>query len=223
MAPPGPTTLHRHCLSLMSRATARQVRGDRPGEAVVVARADQVLNVVGARPGRVGIAVRLAAEVVQPDAAVLAVHHRGRIGRRPAPDLREALLDAGEQPLEPIDLEIGMNAALHQHAGAAHLEGLGDLLVDFFEVEDVAFVRARIGLAGTGQRTVEGAEGAVLGAVVGVVNVAIDDVGDHALGVQAAAHGVGLESQTDQVGRVEVIEGLLARDRHGLILQGLRD
>jgi hypothetical protein len=46
------------------------------------------------------------------------------------PDLREALLDAAEEALEPVDLEVGMNAALHQHAGAAHLERLGDLLVD---------------------------------------------------------------------------------------------
>jgi hypothetical protein len=105
------------------------------------------------------------------------------------PDLREALLDAAEEPLEPVDLEVGMDAALHQHAGAAHLDGLGDLLVDRLEVEDVALFRARP----FGQRPVEGAEGAVLGAEVGVVDVAIDDVGDHALGVQAAAHGVGLE------------------------------
>jgi hypothetical protein len=54
------------------------------------------------------------------------------------PDLREALLDAGEEALEPVDLQVGMDAALHQHAGAAHLQGLGDLLVDLFEFEDVA-------------------------------------------------------------------------------------
>src|ERR1039458_4453709 len=134
------------------------------------------------------------------------------------PDLRKALFDASEKPLEPVDLEIGMNAALHQHAGAAHLKGLRNLLVDFFEVENVALVRARIGLAGPGQRAIEGAEGAVLGAVVGVVDVAIDDVGNHALGMQAAAHSVGFESQPDQVGGLKVIESLLARDRHGSIL-----
>ena len=59
------------------------------------------------------------------------------------PDLREALLDAGEQALEPVDLEVGVDAALHEHAGAAHLLGLGDLLVDLFEIEDVAFVGVR--------------------------------------------------------------------------------
>ncbi len=139
-------------------------------------------------------------------------HLRGR--KAVQPDLRKALLDAAKQPLEPVDLEIGMNAALHQHARAAHLHGLGNLLVNLLEVEDVAFVGAGIGLAGPGQRAVEGAEGAVLGAEVGVVDVAIDDVGDNALGVQAPAHRVGLESQADQVGRVEVIQGLLARDRH---------
>ena len=45
-----------------------------------------------------------------------------------------------EQTLEPVDLQIGMNAALHQHARAAHLERLGDLLVDLLEVENVALV-----------------------------------------------------------------------------------
>ena len=57
------------------------------------------------------------------------------------PDLRKPLLDAGEEPLEPVDLQIGMNAALHQHAGAAHLHGLRDLLVDLLELENVALVR----------------------------------------------------------------------------------
>ena len=58
------------------------------------------------------------------------------------PDVREALLDAGEQTLEPVDLEIGMDAALHQHTGAAHLQRLGDLFVNLFEVEYVALVGA---------------------------------------------------------------------------------
>ena len=161
----------------------------------------------------------------QVEAGVLGDGQHLRRRKAVQPDLREALFDAPKQPLEPVDLEIGMDAALHQHARAAHLHGFGDLLVDRLEVEDVALVGARVGLAGAGQRTVEGAEGAVLGAEVGVVDIAIDDVGDHALGVQAAAHRVGLEAQADQVGGEEVIESLLARDRHGVILQrtGIRE
>ena len=113
-----------------------------------------------------------------------------------------------------------MKAALHQDAGAAHLLGLGDLLVDFFEVEDVALVGAGNIFSFFGKGAVEGAEGAVLGAEVGVVDVAIDDVGDHVLGVKAATDGVGLEPQPDEVRGVEVVEGLLAGQRHGSSLQG---
>src|ERR1700729_2430782 len=96
------------------------------------------------------------------------------------PDSREALLDAAEEALEPLDLEIGMNAPLHQYAGAPHFKSLGDLVADGFEFEDVGVARVGMGLAVDGQRTIEGAEGAVLSAVVGVVDVAIDDVCDHA-------------------------------------------
>jgi hypothetical protein len=80
-----------------------------------------------------------------------------------------------------------MESALHQHSGAAEFERLGDLLVDLFEIEDVAFLGSRVLYASLGQRPVKGAEGAVLGAEVGVVDIAIDDVGDYALGVEASA------------------------------------
>src|ERR1700679_1720794 len=110
------------------------------------------------------------------------------------PNLRKTLLDAAEEPLEPVDLEIGMNAALHEHAGTAHFESLSDFVADGFELEDVAVARVGVGLAVDRQRTIEGAEGAVFSAVIGVVDVAIDDVGDHALGMQAATHSVGIES-----------------------------
>ena len=52
-------------------------------------------------------------------------------------NLRESLLDAAQHLLVPVDLEIGMQAALHQHACAAQLHGLPNLVVDRFEIEDV--------------------------------------------------------------------------------------
>src|ERR1700685_670538 len=130
------------------------------------------------------------------------------------PDLRKTLLDAAKEPLEPADLEIGVKAALHQHTGAAHFESLGDFVADGFELEDVAVARGGAGLAVDWQRAVEGADVAIFSEVIGVVDVAIDDVCDHALRMQTSAHSVGLKSQPDQVRRFEILEGLLARDRH---------
>src|SRR6185437_2638528 len=130
-------------------------------------------------------------------------------GKAMQPDLRKALLDAGEVALEPIDLKIGVNATLHQDASAAHFDGFGDFFADLFEIEDISLVRLR-----AFQWAVKGAEGAVLGAEVRVIDVAVDDVSDHAFRVQAPPHGVGLEAQANQVGRAETVECLLARDRH---------
>ncbi len=131
------------------------------------------------------------------------------------PYLRKALLDALEEALEPFDLEVRMQTALHQHTRATHLDGLSDFLVDRLEVENVAFCSHL-----ASEWAIEGTEGAVLGAEVGVVDVAVDDVGHHALRVQLSAHGVGLHAKTDEVIGMEVIEGLLACDRHTLILEG---
>ena len=109
-------------------------------------------------------------------------------------DLRKALLHAAQQRFVPLDLQIGMQAALQQHAGAAQLDRLAHLVVNGVEVEDVSLLR-QLAL----ERAIEGAEGAVLGAEVGVVDVAVDDVGDHAVGMQAAAHRVGFHPDADQV------------------------
>ena len=109
-------------------------------------------------------------------------------------NLRKALLQAAEHGLVPLDLQVGMQAALQQHAGAAQLHRLAHLVVDGVEVEDVAF-GGQLAL----QRAIERAEGAVLGAEIGVVDVAVDDVGDHAIGMQAAAHRVGFHADADQV------------------------
>ena len=85
-----------------------------------------------------------------------------------------------------------MNATLHQHPGSAHLQRLGDLLVNLFELEDVALLRR-----GALQRPVESAERAVFSAKVGVVDVAVDDVRDHTLGMDLTAHSIRLKAQAN--------------------------
>ena len=108
--------------------------------------------------------------------------------------LRKALLHAAQHRFEPLDLQVGMQTALQQDAGAAQLDGLAHLVVNGLEVEDVAFF-GQLAF----ERTIEGAEGAVLGAEVGVVDVAVDDVGDHTVGMQLAAHRIGFHTDSDQI------------------------
>src|ERR1017187_199254 len=103
----------------------------------------------------------------------------------------EALLDAAEQVFVPLDLEVGMQPALHENAGAAEVDGLLNLLVDSLVGEDVAF--------GVAHGPVESAEAAELGTEIGVVDVAIDDVGNDSLGVPLAAHRIGSHADADQV------------------------
>src|SRR5712691_3187599 len=103
-----------------------------------------------------------------------------------------------------------MQAALHQHARAAEFDGLANFFIDGVEIEDVALFRR-----GALQRAIEGAEGAIFGAKVRVINVAVDDVGDRALGMKAAADGVGFHSDTDQVVGLEHLQGLGLGERHG--------
>ena len=84
-----------------------------------------------------------------------------------------------------------MQAALHQYPGAAQVQGLLDLFEDGFLRQDVAL--------GVAHGPVEGTEAAILGAEVGVVDIAVDDVRDHILGMPAAADGVSLHADADEV------------------------
>src|SRR5229473_2544722 len=124
-------------------------------------------------------------------------------------DFGEAILDSAQHALVPVNFQIGMKAALHQHPRAAEFYGLADFFVDGVKVEDVSFFGLR-----AFQRTVKRAKGAVLGAEVGVVYVAVDDVSGDAFGMQLAAHGVGFHADSDEVVRAVEVESLLVSQRH---------
>ncbi len=100
-------------------------------------------------------------------------------------------LDGPKQVLIPIDLQIGVQTALHKDAGTPNVDGFLDLLEDDFPRQNVPFL--------VPQRPVEGAEAAILGAKVGVVDVAIDDIGNHTLGMQPPAQRVGSHADADEV------------------------
>src|SRR5437870_4560320 len=124
-------------------------------------------------------------------------------------NLGKSLLDATQHALVPPDLQIGMQAALHQHACAAKFDGFANLVVDRFEIEDVPLFSF-----GSLQWTIKRAERAVFGAEVRVINVAIDDVGDHALGMQFAPDGVGFHADADQVIGAKQIYSLCFGEGH---------
>ena len=105
-------------------------------------------------------------------------------------------------------LRSGMQAALHQDAGAAQVDGFLNLAEDGFVRQDVAF--------GVAHRAVERAEAAVFGAEIGVVDVAVDDVADHAFRMQLAADGVGGHADADQVVALEHVDGFSARHHAGI-------
>src|SRR6266700_6647521 len=119
-------------------------------------------------------------------------------------DFGKALFHSTQHALVPVDLQIGMEAALHQHSGATELDGLTNLLVDRIEFEDVSFFRLR-----PFQWTVKRAKGAILRAEICVINVAIDNVSDHALGMQLAPDGISFHTDSDQIVRAVEVERLL--------------
>src|ERR1700722_149015 len=124
-------------------------------------------------------------------------------------NLRKALLDSAQHFFVPVNLQIGMQAALHEDAGTAKFDGLANLVVDCVEFEDVTFL-----CRGPLERAIKRAESAVFGAEIGVVNVAIDDVGDHALRVKLPANAISIHADADEVIGLEHLQSLLFGERH---------
>ena len=85
-------------------------------------------------------------------------------------DRREGPPDVSEHVLVERERQVRVDAALEQNAGPAEVDRLLDLLADLIVREDV-------GLGVLGRGPVEGAELAAVDADVGVVDVAVDDVG----------------------------------------------
>ena len=99
------------------------------------------------------------------------------------PERRIPLLYRAEQILVPLDGQIRVVPALQQQLSPAERNRLVDLPENLSETENVSVRRA--------DGPIERAEVAACDADVRVVDVAIDDVGDDALGMLAGANFVG--------------------------------
>jgi hypothetical protein len=130
------------------------------------------------------------------------------------PDLREPLFDASEQALKPFDLEIGVETTLHQYPGASHFECFGNFLINSLEVENVTF-SGEFAFKGP----VKGTKAAILGAKICIVDVAVNNVGHHALGMQLAPQGIRFHAQANEVFGSEIVESLRPGNRHIRILR----
>ena len=103
-------------------------------------------------------------------------------------------LDATQHLLVPINLQVGMQSALHQHAGAAQFDGFTNLVVDGLEIENVSFFSTL-----PFEWPIESAEGAILSAEIRVINIAVDDVRDHTFRMELAAYRIGFHADADEV------------------------
>jgi len=54
-------------------------------------------------------------------------------------NLRKAVFDSAQHFFVPVDFEVGMQASLHEHAGASEFDRLADFFVDGVELENVTF------------------------------------------------------------------------------------
>src|SRR5215218_3693986 len=150
------------------------------------------------------------ARVLQPAHYRLVVEPRDEVyvmnlGRREAVELEIwiARVKLAQEVFVPLDAEVGMQPALHQHARAAERDGLVDSLANLFERLDVS--------VGLSRPPVEGAEGADDVADVRVVYVAVDDVRDDARGVLARANLVGGRAHARDVEGLKQGRALLRR------------
>ena len=97
-----------------------------------------------------------------------------------------------------------MQAALHQDTGTAKFYRLPNLFVDSLKLQDVSLFGSR-----PLQRPIKRTKTAKFRTKICVVDVAIDDVGDHALGMQLAPNRVGFHADSDEIIGAEEIQGLL--------------
>src|SRR5688572_22307820 len=104
---------------------------------------------------------------------------------------RVTRLNSRQEILVIIDLQIRMNAALHQDTGATESDRFFDLFVDHMIRKNVSL---RVALY-----PVERTERAKLLADIGVVDVAIDDIADDIIRMPADSDAVSRFSQIEQV------------------------
>ena len=128
-------------------------------------------------------------------------------GRRQGVNLYrgEAVTQVAKKLLEPLELQIRMEAALHQQLRTAMLDQLPDLGENIRIAEDVSLW---IGFV-----PIECTEFALRGTNVGVVDIAIDNERDLPSGMHLTPQIVGQSPQLEQIGFGQQPEGFRPVER----------
>src|SRR5215472_9293539 len=120
-----------------------------------------------------------------------------------APDI-ELRLDRAQQILIPFDLEVRVQPALKQHPGTAEIDCFLNLFEDRLLRKYVTLFVA--------QRTVESPRSGKLRTKNSLVDIAVNNVGNHAIRMEPPPYRVGFHSDSDQVVGLEHIDGFRARN-----------
>ena len=95
----------------------------------------------------------------------------------------KSFLDAGKQPFVIVDLQIRMDAALHQNSRTTESQRFFNLFIDHVIGQHVSL--------GVTLNAIERTESAEFFADIGVVDIAIDDVADDIVRVNALPNAIG--------------------------------
>lgn len=112
-------------------------------------------------------------------------------------------VERAQEVLVPLDVEIRMQAALHQHARSAKLDRLVNALLDLLHRMDVCIRFTR--------PPIERAEGADDVANVRIIDVTVDDVGYDVGVVLASAYLVGGKADPQDILRFEERRAIFGR------------
>ena len=103
----------------------------------------------------------------------------------------KSFFNAGQQALVIFNFQIRVNATLHQNSSSAESKGLLDFLVDHM-------IRQHVSLWVT-LHPIEGTKRTKFPANICVVDVAIDDVADDVIRMEALPNKIGAGGQVDQI------------------------
>src|SRR5258708_4308804 len=131
-----------------------------------------------------------------------------RWGKTMKMNLRIARLQRAQQIFVIADLQVRVQPTLEQNPGAAELQHFVDFFVDFLARKNVTVLGS--------EAPVKRGEGAILGAEIRVVDVAVDLVGDDARIVFLQAHLMSGHTDAHEVIGFEHFESLLFRQSQEL-------